>query len=252
MQRYFIEVAYDGTNYNGFQIQPNANTIQSEVEKALNILFRQIFELTGSSRTDAGVHAYQNFFHFDAGLNIEKRSIYNLNSILPQDIVVKGIYKVPETAHCRFNANSRLYKYVVYQQKNPFLYQKGWYYPFKVDINLLHQAAAILKEYRDFTSFSKRNTQVKNFICNITVSEWHIENDIFHYTVSANRFLRGMVRALVSTMLKVGRNSISLTDLRSIIEKRDCTLADFAAPPQGLFLNQVNYSNIPYNLEHVL
>lgn len=252
MQRYFIEVAYDGSNYSGFQVQPNAPTIQSEVEKALSILFRQSFGLTGSSRTDAGVHALQNFFHVDTEVSIENKHIYNLNAILPYDIVVKGIYTVPKTAHSRFDATHRLYKYVIYQQKNPFLHQKGWHYPFKIDVELLHQAATIIKEYQDFTSFSKRNTQVKNFICNINTSQWAVENGSIIYTVAANRFLRGMVRALASTMLKVSRGNISLQEFRNIIEKKDCTFADFAAPPYGLFLNQVLYTNIPYTLNPVL
>ena len=252
MQRYFIEVAYNGTNYSGFQIQPNAPTIQSEVEKALNVLFRQSFELTGASRTDAGVHALQNFFHFDAAASIQKHHIYNLNAILPYDIVVKGIYTVPETAHSRFDAAQRSYKYVIYQQKNPFLHQKGWYYPFKINVELLHQAASIIKEYQDFTSFSKRNTQVKTFICNLNTSLWMIESGSIVYTVSANRFLRGMVRALVSTMLKVGRGSITPQDFRSIIEKKDCTFADFSAPPHGLFLTEVFYTNLQYALTPVL
>jgi tRNA pseudouridine38-40 synthase len=241
MQRYFLEVAYNGKRYSGFQIQHNAATIQSEVEKALAVLFRQPFNLTGSSRTDAGVHAVQNFFHFDTDIAIESRHLYNLNSILPFDIAVKGIYKVSDQVHCRFDATSRQYKYFLYKEKDPFLYEKAWHYPFTIDEDLLQQAARILKEYHDFTSFSKRNTQVKTFNCNILYSFWSHKKNCLVYTVEANRFLRGMVRGLVSTMLKVARKSISVDQFRQVIELRNCTLADFAAPPHGLYLVKVNY-----------
>lgn len=241
MQRYFLEVAYNGKRYSGFQIQDNASTIQSEVEKALAVLFRQPFGLTGSSRTDAGVHALQNFFHFDTDIVFESRQLYNLNAILPFDIAAKAIYKVNDQAHCRFHATSRQYKYFLYKEKDPFLYQKAWHYPFSIDEDLLHQAAAIVKEYHDFTSFSKRNTQVKTFNCDILLSSWSREENCLVYTVEANRFLRGMVRGLVSTMLKVARKSITPEQFREIIEQRNCTNADFAAPPHGLYLVKVNY-----------
>ena len=242
MPRYFLELAYKGTAYSGFQIQENSNTIQSEVVKALHILFRKSFDLTGSSRTDAGVHANQNFFHFDTDIAIIPKHTYNLNAILPVDIVVKGLYPLPETAHCRFDAISREYKYFIYNRKNPFMDDRGWLFPYPVNHLLLQQAASILKEYVDFTSFSKRNTQVNNFQCTIGHSEWILENDVLIYQVSGNRFLRGMVRGLVGTMLRVGRELISLDEFKSIIEARDCTKADFSTPAQGLFLNRVNYN----------
>ncbi|CAN5744476.1 tRNA pseudouridine(38-40) synthase TruA [soil metagenome] len=241
MQRYFLEVAYKGIRYSGFQIQANALTIQSEVEKALTILFKQPLALTGSSRTDAGVHALQNYFHFDTDIIIEHRQLYNLNAILPFDIVIKGIYKVNPDAHCRFDAFSREYKYFIYKEKDPFLNEIAWHYPFSLDTDILHSAAKIIMGYKDFTSFSKRNTQVKTFICDIKSSCWAYENNCLVYTVSANRFLRGMVRGLVSTMLKAARNSISLDQFEKIIEQHDCTKADFAAPPHGLYLIHVNY-----------
>ena len=241
MQRYFLEVAYKGTHYSGFQIQQNAVTIQSEVEKALTILFKQPFNLTGSSRTDAGVHALQNFFHFDTNVNIEPKQLYNLNSILPFDIVAKEIYKVEDNAHCRFDAVSREYKYFIYMEKNPFLQETSWYYPFALDIEMLKEVAALIPDYSDFTSFSKRNTQVKTFICNVESSSWAYENESLVYKVVSNRFLRGMVRGLVSTMLKTARNIISIDQFREIIELKDCTKAGFEAPAHGLFLMKVNY-----------
>ncbi len=241
MPRYFLELAYKGTAYSGFQVQENANTIQSEVEKALQTLFRQSFELTGSSRTDAGVHALQNFFHFDTNLIIQKASVYNLNAILPADITAKGIYPVPDLCHCRFDATGREYDYFIYRKKDPFMVDRGWLYPFPLDTGLLQEAAHILMEYTDFTSFSKRNTQVKNFLCTIERSEWQQEGASLIYQVKANRFLRGMIRGLVGTMVKLARGQLTVTEFRAIIEAKDCTKAYFSTPAQGLFLKHVQY-----------
>lgn len=241
MPRYFLEVAYKGTNYNGFQIQQNANTIQAEVEKSLQTLFKQNFDLTGSSRTDAGVHALQNFFHFDTDIVITAKHIYNLNAIIPNDIIVKKITQVADDKHCRFAAESREYKYHIYTSKNPFLEDRAYYFPYKLDVDLLHQAAAILLTYTDFTSFSKKHTQVNNFNCNIFISRWIEENDCLVFNVKSNRFLRGMVRALVATMLKVGRGQITIEQFKNIIESKDCASAFFDTPAHGLFLVKVDY-----------
>jgi tRNA pseudouridine38-40 synthase len=234
---------YKGTNYAGFQVQKNANTVQAEVEKALKIFYKQSFELTGSSRTDAGVHALQNYFHFDAeeGFEYNKDHVYNLNSILPPDIVIKNIKKMPADAHCRFDAIQRQYSYHIYKKKDPFIADRAYYYPYKLDIELLQEAASILKTYKDFTSFSKKNTQVNNFLCNIAESKWIAHKDTIEYTVAANRFLRGMVRALVGTMLKVGTGKTSIKEFRDIIESKDCKRADFSTPAHGLFLKKVVY-----------
>lgn len=241
MMRYFIEVAYKGTSYAGFQRQENAHTVQAELEKALATIFRVPFLLTGSSRTDAGVHARQNYFHFDTEIELTDRSVYNLNALLPHDLAVNGLYRMPESAHSRFDAISREYRYYLYTRKTPFLYDRAYYFPYVLDMESMRTAAAILKEYRDFTSFSKRNTQVKTFLCTLHESEWIETGEGFHYYVKGNRFLRGMVRALTATMLKVGRGKISLDAFRAVIEARDCTLADFAVPAHGLFLERVNY-----------
>ncbi len=243
MPRYFLELSYKGTAYSGFQVQDNAETIQSEVQKAFYTLFRRAFELTGSSRTDAGVHASQNFFHFDTDLPVTTKHIYNLNALLPADIAVKAIYSVPDTAHCRFDAIAREYKYFIYTGKDPFLVDRAWAYPYPINIDLLRLAARVLTEYRDFTSFSKRNTQVNNFFCSIELSEWLIEDNQLVYHVKANRFLRGMVRGLVGTMLKLGRELVTIEEFRNIIESKDCTKADFSTPPQGLFLTQITYND---------
>jgi tRNA pseudouridine38-40 synthase len=245
MLRYFIEVAYKGTRYSGFQIQQNANSVQAEIEKAMKIFFREEISLTCSSRTDAGVHALSNYFHFDAAGLPEQTAlneiIYNLNSILPDDIVVKRIVEVSPTAHSRFDAVSREYQYSVYQTKDPFVADRAYYYPYKLDIDKLQEAASVINNYTDFTSFSKRNTQVKTFNCKIIKSGWSITNNLAVYNVEANRFLRGMVRGLVGTMLKVGTGKISIDEFCGIIESKDCTKADFSVPPQGLFLLAVRY-----------
>ncbi|MEP6675386.1 MAG: tRNA pseudouridine(38-40) synthase TruA [Ferruginibacter sp.] len=242
MRRYFIEVAYKGTLYSGFQIQQNANSIQAEVEKALETFFRRKFILTCSSRTDAGVHALQNFFHFDTALIEDtSKAIYHLNAILPEDIVVKAIRQANSDAHARFDARSREYIYYVHQAKDPFMKDRSYYFPYKVNIGLLEEAAAVLMQYDDFTSFSKRNTQVKSFICSIMKSEWHQDANGLSYQVEGNRFLRGMVRGLTATMLKVGQEKISLQGFKEIIEGKDAQKTKFDVPAQGLFLVKVNY-----------
>ncbi len=243
MPRYFLEVGYNGSRYAGFQVQQNANTIQAEVEKVLAIIFRETFSLTGSSRTDAGVHARQNFFHFDTNLTIDDRRIYNLNALLPPDIVIKKIFPVAAEAHCRFDAVSREYRYVVYGIKDPFLYKRAFYYPYPLDIDKLNELAAIILAYSDFTSFSKKNTQVKSFLCNILHSRWHNEGETLVYTIRGNRFLRGMVRALVATMLQVSREPGHTEKFRKVIEAEDCSKADFSADACGLMLAAVEFEN---------
>jgi tRNA pseudouridine38-40 synthase len=248
MPRYFIEVCYQGTDYHGFQVQNNALTVQSVLEKAFATFYKQSFSLTGSSRTDAGVHALQNFLHVDTAIKLENKHAYNLNALLPPSIAVKTIKQVASTAHCRFDATARSYQYHIYSEKDPFMRDRGWYYPYALNVALMQEGASMLTEYTDFTSFSKRNTQVYTFDCNIMESRWEEVGDreeglrnglVYH--VKANRFLRGMVRGLVGTMIKLGREQMTLADFRGIIEAKDCTKADFSTPPQGLFLERVWY-----------
>lgn len=241
MSRYFLEVAYKGTNYSGFQIQQNANSVQKEVEKAFQILQKENIILTGSSRTDAGVHAFQNFFHFDFEAMLDSHFVYKMNAILPSDIAVSKLIPVKPGSHCRFDAVSREYKYYIYRHKDPFLKDRAFYFPYKLNLELMGQAAEMVKHYDDFTSFSKRNTQVKSFICQIEESAWAWEDHCFVFYVKANRFLRGMVRALVATMLKIGREKMTIDEFKNVIESRDCTRASFSVPPHGLFLLAVNY-----------
>lgn len=246
MSRYFLEIAYRGTAYSGFQVQVNAPSVQAEVEKAFGILQRDSVVLTGSSRTDAGVHALQNFFHFDYDGVLHPQFVYKMNAILPPDIVVHGVRQVGDAAHCRFDALSREYRYYVYREKNPFLRDRAYYYPYRLDLAILREAAGVFFDYRDFTSFSKRNTQVKTFDCAILESEWLEEGDCLVYRVRANRFLRGMVRAMTATMLRVGRGKISVPELRGVVEAKDCTRASFAVPAHGLFLVRVEIPETVY------
>ena len=241
MNRYFIEVSYRGTRYSGFQVQENAHTVQAELQKAMELVFRKAFVLTGSSRTDAGVHALQNYFHFDEESELQQKQVYNLNAVLPNDLAVKRLIRMNTDAHSRFDAISREYRYHIYTRKDPFLHDRAYFFPYNIDVEAMQTAAGILQEYSDFTSFSKRNTQVKTFICALYESRWEQTPEGYCYYVKGNRFLRGMVRGLTATMLKLGRGRLDLNVFRSIIEGRDCTLAQFAVPPHGLFLEKVNY-----------
>ncbi len=187
MHRYFIEVMYKGTNYSGLQTQTNATTIQSVIENAFQKILRQTIHLTGSSRTDAGVHALQNFFHIDTEDKFPIQKIYNINAILPTDIVVKNIYAVPPQTHCRFNALSRQYKYFIATQKNPFIQDRSYYYPYTINLTLLQQAAAIIQTQNNFINFSKKHTQVNNFICDIQKSQWNTTSSLTHQPYSYSK-----------------------------------------------------------------
>jgi tRNA pseudouridine38-40 synthase len=248
MSRYFIEVCYKGTVYAGFQVQHNALTIQEEVEKALAVFFRNEVKLTGSSRTDAGVHALQNCFHFDLEGEVDDMWIYNINSLLPDDIAVVAIRKVRSGAHCRFDALSRQYSYMVYGKKDPFIRDRAYYFPYVVDMGAMRCAAGVLKEYSEFGSFAKRNSQVKTFSCRIMDSEWHEADGYKVYRVKANRFLRGMVKGMVGTMLQVGRKKISVDEFREIIESGDSSRVDFSVPSHGLCLEKVEYAEGYFDL----
>src|SRR5690606_12964964 len=239
--RYFLELSYKGTSYAGFQRQENANTVQEEVEKAFEILHRERVEMVTSSRTDAGVHALQNYMHFDFEREVHPQFIYKMNAILPNDIVVRKVFEVDKDAHSRFDAIAREYRYYVYRSKDPFLEDRAYYYPYTLDVELRNRAANELMQYEDFTSFSKRNTQVRTFICQIMESEWVEEGSCLVYRVRGNRFLRGMVRSLTGTMLKLGRGRITLEEFHGIIRAKDCTRANFSVPGKGLFLTKVEF-----------
>ena len=241
MARYFLEVSYHGAAYAGFQIQQNAHTVQEEVEKALNIVLKFRPVLTGSSRTDSGVHAQQNFFHFDIEEPIDPRAIYNLNAVLPGDIAVRSLQLVKPDAHCRFDALSRSYVYSIYNRKDPFLRDRAYYYPYTLDFEKMRRASRFLTEQTDFSSFSKRNTQVHTFNCRIIRSEWIISDGAIEYQVESNRFLRGMVRGLVATMLRIGRGRLPLEELAGIFAAKNNASAWFDVPGHGLMLSEVRY-----------
>jgi tRNA pseudouridine38-40 synthase len=238
MPRYFLEIAYKGTKYNGFQVQENANTIQSEVEKAFKLLHRQPVSLTGSSRTDTGVHALQNFFHFDLD-DVHPQLVYKMNAILPADIAIKNIYSMPPEAHARFDAISRQYQYRIHRFKDPFSESTSFFFPYKLDIARMNEAAAWLKDQTNFFAFAKTNTQVKTFECTIFSSEWIVEDDRIMYQITANRFLRGMVRLITATLLRIGRHRLSLEEFCELFT--DQKKSGHSVPPQGLFLKSVRY-----------
>ncbi len=237
--RYFLELAYHGSEFAGFQIQLNAPTVQEEVEKALEVLCKIPIPLTGSSRTDAGVHAKQNFFHFDTELELEPKQLYNLNAILPKSIAALSLRKMPDDAHSRFGASGRLYKYYLCAAKSPFYNDRAWFYPYPLNLDVLNEVAAMLLGKHNFTSFSKRNTKVKTMDCTLSLSNWAYEGNLLVYTVQGNRFLRGMVRGLVATMLRAGRGVLAVNGFAQILAARDGSKADFSAPAHGLFLEQV-------------
>lgn len=239
MARYFIEVAYKGTAYSGFQIQENAKTIQSEVEGALQTLHRHHIQLTGSSRTDAGVHALQNFFHFDFEEALHSQAVYKLNAILPADIVVKQIHAMPADAHARFDATSREYIYRIHRFKNPFLENASLYYPYKLNIELMKEGAAYLLTQQNFSAFSKTNTQVKNFNCSIICSDWVEEGEELIYRIEANRFLRGMVRMITASLLKLGRGKATFAQLQNFFKEKQ--KAGYSVNAHGLYLNMVRF-----------
>lgn len=239
MQRYFLEVSYRGDGLSGFQIQDNAPTIQSAIESVFSIYFRREVILTGSSRTDAGVHADQNFFHFDWQEEWDQARIYNLNALLPENIAIRSVRAVRADAHARFDATARVYEYVIYRRKDPFLRDYGWHFPYELDRDVLKRLGEHVLSRTHFEAFSKRNTQVNHYECEIKESRWIQRGDVWTYRVAGNRFLRGMVRALVSTMLQVARGNKTEEYFYDLFREDQSNQADFSAPAQGLFLRQV-------------
>lgn len=240
--RYFIEFSYFGKNYFGYQIQPNGITVQEELEKALSTLLRESIKITGAGRTDTGVHAKKMFAHFDTPLSVEINLVYKLNSFLPRDISVKQIFEVKEDFHARFDATFRTYEYFISLEKNSFTIDSAWQIRNRnLDINKMNEACEILLEYEDFTSFSKLHTDNRTNNCTIYKAVWEQDGSALKFTISANRFLRNMVRAIVGTMVEIGNGKIQPEDLRKIMELKDRNAAGTSAPPQGLFLVDVGY-----------
>lgn len=245
--RYFIHLAYNGTNYCGWQTQPELPTVQLTLEQALTMLLRHPIAIVGCGRTDTGVHASDFYAHFDYPDNAETTPIdtgqltFKLNSFLPADIAIFSIFPVKDNAHARFDATARTYQYHVSDRRLPFcqgLYSRIYFHP---DIDLMNRASEILMEYDDFTSFSKLHTQVKTNICHLTHARWETVDEQWVFTIRSNRFLRNMVRSVTGTLLDVGRGKLSLDGLRHIIESKNRCSAGVSMPPQGLFLTKVEY-----------
>ena len=243
MARYFIELAYKGTNYHGWQIQTNGITIQEKLEKVLSMLLVTDIRVTGAGRTDAGVHASYMVAHFDILEPIKNcMTLTNsLNRVLPKDIVIIAITQVAYYVHSRFSAISRKYEYHISFEKNPFLYDFVHFERNELDINAMNEAAKILFLYSDFTSFSKLHSETKTNICNIKQSFWEMRDERLVYVIESNRFLRNMVRALVGTFLDVGKNKIEIQEFIMIIESQDRSKASTTAPAQGLYLTDIQY-----------
>jgi len=241
--RYFIQIAYNGKDFHGWQVQPNANTVQAEMNKALTTYFNQgKIHCVGCGRTDTGVHATDFFLHFDIEQPInEKESAYRLNRILPFTIAVKKIIKVSDTAHSRFDALSRTYEYHLHTSKNPFLLDGSLFYPYPLDLDKMNRACQILFKHSDFTSFSKVHSDAKTNICTIMAAHWKQKDDKIIFTIQADRFLRNMVRAIVGTMLKIGQGKISIEDFEQIILQKDRGKAGKSVDGKALYLTKVEY-----------
>jgi tRNA pseudouridine38-40 synthase len=242
MARYFIELAYKGTAYHGWQIQRNATGVQQLVNRALSLKLGETIETIGSGRTDKGVHALQQFAHFDIKKHLnEQHLVFQLNRVLPKDITARNIYEVNPEAHARFDAESRSYVYKINRIKDPFLTDTSYYRRGDLDLDLMIRCAEIFKTTVDFESFSKVKTDVNHFRCVISQSKWLQYDEKLYYHVTADRFLRGMVRTLVGTMLDIGTGKTSLKDLEKIINSQDRKKAGRAVPAHGLYLTEVRY-----------
>ena len=243
MIRYFLHLAYNGTRYHGWQIQPDAISVQEELEKCLSLKLGEKISLTGCGRTDTGVHARNFYAHFDVEKEIPNCEdfVYRLNIFLPNDIVIYKCWKVDKELHARFDATSRTYHYYISQTKNPFHTHDAFYYHGNLDVELMQEAAKILFEYTDFTSFSKLHTQVKTNNCKIMEARFFKENDLLVFRIKADRFLRNMVRAVVGTLLEVGRGKLTLEQFRGVIENKNRCSAGTSMPAHALFLEDVSY-----------
>ncbi|WP_027375781.1 tRNA pseudouridine(38-40) synthase TruA [Kaistella palustris] len=240
--RYFIEFSYCGKNYFGYQIQPNQISVQQVLEHALTTILREKIKTTGAGRTDTGVHAKKIFAHFDTDKVLSVNLVYQLNSFLPPDIAVRNIFPVRDDLHARFSASFRTYEYLLNLQKDPFAQDSSWQiWKRDLDIKRMNEACAILFEYEDFTSFSKLHTDNKTNNCKIYNAFWEQNETELKFTISADRFLRNMVRAIVGTMVEIGNGKMEPEELRRIIEDKDRSSAGTSAPPQGLFLVDVGY-----------
>jgi tRNA pseudouridine38-40 synthase len=243
-KRFFIELCYKGTNYHGWQIQPNAITVQEVLDKALSIYFREKIESLGCGRTDTGVHATQFYAHFDIEASnpvLQKFSVLSINSLLPFDIAVSRIIETADQSHARFDATSRSYEYRIHYLKNPFLQEYSWLVRDRLNVGAMNAAATELLNYTDFSCFSKSNTQVFTNNCKITRAEWVKSKDGLIFYISADRFLRNMVRAIVGTMVEIGKGKLQPDAIHEIIGSKNRSNAGASVPACGLYLTAVKY-----------
>ena len=246
--RFFLEIAYKGTNYHGWQIQPNALSVQEVIAQTISSLLNESVAVTGCGRTDTGVHASQYFLHFETGKSLPEPFVTRLNKILPVDIVVKKLFtNLPTDAHARFDATYRAYDYYIHFDKNPFLHEVSWHYPyFPLNVDKMQQAAALLPLYEDFLMFCKTGGNQKTTLCQVFKSELFFseQDNSIRYHVAANRFLRSMVRRIVGSLINVGKNKISLDEFKLVLDTKGVFKYNDTVPPQGLFLSEVRYSFI--------
>lgn len=240
--RFFIELSYNGKAYHGWQNQPNAITVQEVLEKSLSTILKEDIAIVGAGRTDTGVHASQMFAHFNYdGQFVAKDLVYKLNSFLPKDVAIQNIFEVTDEAHARFDATSRTYHYRVSTSKNVFDYDFAYQVQQPLDVDAMNKACNILLEYNDFQCFSKSNTDVKTYYCDVIEAVWTQTENGLMFTISANRFLRNMVRAVVGTMVNIGLGKLKPNDLHDIIKSKDRGKAGFSVPAHGLYLVKVEY-----------
>lgn len=240
--RYFIQFSYNGRAYHGWQNQPNAITVQEVLEGAFATLLKNPIALVGAGRTDAGVHAKEMFAHFDCDvINDVSDLMYRLNSLLPEDIAVQNILEVNSDAHARFHATERTYEYVVSQKKNPFNVDAAHFVKSPLDFEKMNKAAALLLHHNDFECFSKANTDVHTYLCDVMKAGWSKKNDTLIFTITADRFLRNMVRAIVGTLLDVGLGKRTQTDVKAVLNSKDRSKAGASVPAKGLYLTKINY-----------
>jgi tRNA pseudouridine38-40 synthase len=243
MSRYLLAFSYDGGSFHGYQIQPNAKTVQSVLQDKLSLLLGFKLEIVGSSRTDTGVHAHQQFAHFDLpeGKKVKENAVFRLNRMLPDSLVVKGIYKVSDDFHARFAALSRTYEYRISPIKNPFNSAFSYRFGVELDIEAMNQAAALFFKHTDYQCFSKVKTEVTTFECTIMQAYWVYRGDELIFTIQGNRFLRGMVRAVVGTLLELGQGRLNIAQLQEILDSKNRCKAGRAVPAHGLHLVEVEY-----------
>ena len=240
--RYFIELSYNGKNYHGWQVQPDVISVQEELNKAVSTIYQEKIEVVGAGRTDTGVHALQMFAHFDTEITLKGDVPYKLNSVLPNEIVVSKVFSVADEKHARFSAISRSYEYKIWLGSNPFLLDFSWQVPTQnINVDLMNEAAKLLLNYTDFQTFSKVKTDVYTYNCDITEAVWKQNGQELIFYISANRFLRNMVRAIVGTLIDVGMGKISTAKFSEIIESKNRSNAGLSVPAKGLFLTKIKY-----------